>query len=113
MSGPESGRVTALMNKPIKIPATPPTRLITAIALNDNGPTPETCDLPLQLEVNCPGNSATVEVILADSAVMPVSISAGRVRNVPPPASAFCMPAHNAAAKRSAKVIMLVEMAWL
>jgi len=26
---------------------------------------------------------------------MPVNINAGKVKKVPPPANAFCMPAHN------------------
>ena len=41
----------------------------------------------------CAGNSATVEVMLAARASMPVNISAGSVMNEPPPASAFCAPA--------------------
>ena len=67
----------------------PPPKEITTRALKESPPAPATCARPLQLEAIWPGNSATVEVILAASAVMSVSIRAGRVRKVPPPASAF------------------------
>ena len=41
------------------------------------------------------GNSASVEVMLAASGDMPVSISAGSVTKEPPPARVFCSPAHS------------------
>jgi hypothetical protein len=55
---------------------------------------------------SCAGNSATVEVMLAARASMPVSISDGRVTNEPPPASAFCTPAHIAAMKRMMRAVI-------
>ena len=53
------------------------------------------------------GNSATVEVMLAARASMPVSISDGRVMNEPPPASAFCVPAQIEAMKRMTRAVTL------
>src|SRR6185312_12456938 len=52
------------------------------------------------------GNSATVEVMLAARASIPVSISEGSVRNEPPPASAFCAPAQIEATKRTMRAVM-------
>jgi hypothetical protein len=46
--------------------------------------------------VTWPGNRARVEAILAALASRPVSIKAGRVKKEPPPAKAFCAPAHKA-----------------
>ncbi len=48
---------------------------------------------PVKPVTSWAGNSATVEVMLAARASMPVSISDGKVMNEPPPASAFCAPA--------------------
>jgi hypothetical protein len=88
-------------------PTTPPiSEMITSVR-KDSPPAPATCARPPQLEVTWPGNSATVDVILAASAVMPVSIKAGRVRKVPPPASAFWMPAQTATKKRMIKAVMV------
>ena len=41
-----------------------------------------------------------VEAMLAARASRPDKISVGKVMNEPPPASAFCVPAHRAATNR-------------
>ncbi len=61
---------------------------------------------PVKPVTSCAGNSATVEVMLAARASMPVSISDGRVMNEPPPASAFCTPAHIEATKRTMSAVI-------
>ena len=82
-------------------PTIPPASEITNRVRNDSPAAPATCSRPAKLEVTWPGNSAMVEVMLAaQRAVMLVSINAGRVKKVPPPANAFWMPAHTATAKR-------------
>jgi threonine dehydratase len=45
-----------------------------------------------------------VETILAARASSPLTIRAGSVRNVPPPAKAFCAPAHSDARNRSRSI---------
>ena len=55
---------------------------------------------PVRPMTICEGNNATVEVMLAARASMPVSISDGSVMNEPPPANAFWAPAHSDAKKR-------------
>ena len=45
-----------------------------------------------------------VEVMLAARASIPVNISAGKVMNDPPPASAFCAPAHTDAMNSTSKI---------
>lgn len=80
-------------------PAAPPTRLIAAIVLNDSCPVPSTARRPDQPEATCPGNRATVDVMFANLGSRPLKIRAGRVRKDPPPAMAFCPPAHMAARK--------------
>ena len=87
-------------------PITPPRREMITSARKGSPPAPATCRRPPQLEVIWPGKSATVDVILAASAVIPVNISAGRVRNVPPPARAFCTPAHTATRKSTIIAVM-------
>ena len=70
-------------------------------------------DRPVKPVTSCAGNNATVEVMLAARASMPVSISDGRVMNEPPPASAFCAPAQIDATKRMAsdRVICSIQAA--
>ena len=82
-----------------KPPSAPPTTLMPNSALNGSRPAPVTRLRPARPDVTCPGNSATVEVMLAASGDMPDMISAGSVTKEPPPASAFCSPAHRPAAK--------------
>ncbi len=48
-----------------------------------------------------PGRAATVVVALADTSGTPVKTSAGKVMNVPPPATAFSMPPKNPAASNN------------
>ena len=48
--------------------------------------------------------SAIVDVMFAARASSPASSSIGNVKNVPPPASAFWMPAHTATRNRPAKI---------
>src|ERR1700677_2653782 len=71
---------------------------------------------PVKPVTSCAGNNATVEVMLAARASMPVSISDGRVMNEPPPASAFCVPAHIAAMKRTTRAVIcnapLPQLGW-
>ncbi len=83
-------------------PRAPPIRLMMNSARNDSVPTPETRLRPATPEVTCPGNSATVDVMLAASGGIPDRISAGNVMNEPPPASVFCRPAHRPAARMRA-----------
>ena len=61
---------------------------------------------PVKPVTSWAGNSATVEVMLAARASMPVSISDGRVMNEPPPASAFCAPAQIEAMKRMRRAVI-------
>src|SRR3954471_4347480 len=78
-------------------PTAPPIRLITNRALNESRCAPLTRARPASPVVTWPGNSATVEVIFAARASSPARMSAGRVMNDPPPASAFCAPAQSPA----------------
>ena len=48
---------------------------------------------------------------MAASGFMPVNIRAGRVRNVPPPAKAFWIPAHTATKKRITSPVMAFAVA--
>ena len=57
------------------------------------------------------GKSATVEVMFAARASMPVSISDGRVMNEPPPASAFCAPAQIEATNRTTREVVIPRRA--
>src|SRR5258706_9524737 len=50
------------------------------------------------------GQSATVFVALATMEPTPAKSSAGNVKNVPPPATAFCAPAAMAASARRTSV---------
>ena len=82
-------------------PRAPPTRLMTnSLRIVSPVGVPASAR-PVKPVTSWAGNSATVEVMLAARASMPVSISDGRVTNEPPPASAFCTPAHIAAMKRT------------
>jgi len=96
--------------------------LATSNDQNESPPAPLTRRRPAKPEVTCPGKRATVEVMLAASGVMPVSIKTGKVMNEPPPANAFCSPAHKPAMKTSTmtmkealekKQIEAVQCAWL
>src|ERR1700722_6755015 len=87
-------------------PRPPPTRLI-ANNLRIVSPVGVPASVrPVKPVTSCAGNSATVEVMLAARASMPVSISDGRVMNEPPPASAFCTPAHIEAMKRMMRALI-------
>jgi hypothetical protein len=81
-------------------PATPPTRLIAIRCVKERLAAPETFLRPVRPVAACAGKSAIVEVMFAARASMPVSISAGKVMKVPPPANAFCIPAHKEMMKR-------------
>src|SRR5271157_4026967 len=86
----------------ISAPSAPPIRLMTKSGLigRPGGL------LPVNPVTSCAGNSATVEVMFAARASMPVSISEGRVMNDPPPASAFCAPAQIEATNRIASAVI-------
>ncbi len=83
------------------VPTAPPIRLMTRRARNGSRPAPLTSRRAIQPPASWPGKSATVDVMFAALASMPVRISAGRVMNEPPPASWFCAPAHTAAPNSS------------
>ncbi len=72
--------------------------------LKPRPPAPETILRPTQPVVTWPGNRAMVEAMLAARASSPLKISAGRVTNEPPPARAFCTPAHRATTNSRSKV---------
>ncbi len=71
---------------------------------------PETSLRPVRPVAIWAGNRAIVEVILAACASMPVNISEGRVMKEPPPARAFCIPAHSEARIRITYVIDRIRM---
>lgn len=75
-------------------PMPPPMKLIRKSCLKLVWRTPETKFLPAMLEVSCDGESAMVEVMLAESGSSPASINAGKVIKEPPPAKTFCAPAY-------------------
>ncbi len=85
-------------------PSAPPTTLIANNARNDSLPAPCTMFRLAHPVVTWPGNSATVDVMFAASGDIPDRISAGSVTNEPPPASAFCRPAHRPARMRRASI---------
>ena len=60
------------------------------------------------IEVNCPGQMATVLVALACTGRIPVPSSAGKERNEPPPATAFSTPARKAAATSQTQCQLMV-----
>jgi hypothetical protein len=80
-------------------------KLMMASARNDSRSAPATSLRPAMPVVIWPGNSAIVLVILASLGSSPARMSAGSVMNEPPPASAFCAPAHSPAASSSAMVV--------
>src|ERR1700722_4722201 len=87
-------------------PRPPPTRLITNnLRIVSPARVPESAR-PVKPVTSWAGNRATVEGMLAARASMPVSLSDGRGMNEPPPASAFCTPAHIAAMKRTTRAII-------
>ena len=85
----------------MRAPSAPPMRLMTNRLLIVSPGGLCASARPVNPMTTWEGNSATVEVMLAARASMPVSMSAGNVMNDPPPASAFCTPAHSEATKRS------------
>ena len=87
-------------------PIAPPTRLTRTSVLIVRPGGVSASARPVKPVTSWAGNSATVEVMLAARASMPVSISDGRVMNEPPPASAFCVPAHIAAMKRTTRAVI-------
>ena len=99
----------------ISAPRPPPIRLMANIVRIVSPAGPLASARPVKPVTSCAGKSATVEVMLAARASMPVSISDGSVMNEPPPASAFCAPAHieatnktnNAVIKRTARALPL------
>ena len=88
-------------------PTAPPARLMTNSAFSDRPSAPCAPARPVKPVTIWAGNSATVEVMLAARASMPVNISDGRVMNEPPPASAFCPPAHSDATNNTINAAML------
>ncbi len=88
-------------------PSAPPTRLIAnRVRIVRPGGLLES-ERPVKPVTIWAGNSATVDVMLAARASMPVSISDGSVMNEPPPASAFCAPAQIEAMKRTTSEIVI------
>src|SRR5574337_1247509 len=81
-------------------PIAPPMRLMTKSLVMVSPGGVSACARPVTPVTTCAGNSATVEVMLAARASIPVSISDGRVMKDPPPASAFCAPAQIEATNR-------------
>src|SRR5271163_3632013 len=106
------GGVASRMSAPIA----PPTRLIRTSVLIVRPGGVSASARPVKPVTSWAGNSATVEVMLAARGSMPVSISDGRVMNEPPPASAFCVPAHIAAMKRTTRAVIcnapLPQLGW-
>src|SRR5208282_5263009 len=90
----------------ISAPSAPPIRLMTMSVLIGRPGGLIASDRPVNPVTSCAGNSATVEVMFAARASMPVSISEGRVMNDPPPASAFCAPAQIEATNRIASAVI-------
>ena len=70
-------------------PSAPPIRLMTNRTAIDSPGGLLASARPVRPVTTCAGKSATVEVMLAARASMPVSISDGKVMKDPPPASAF------------------------
>ena len=70
-------------------PTAPPARLMTKRARKDRRSAPDTIRLPTSPVVTWPGKRAIVEVMFAARASSLSRMSAGRVTNEPPPASAF------------------------
>jgi hypothetical protein len=83
-------------------PRMPPTKLMPISACSERPLAPLAFFQPCRPAVSWPGNSATVEVMLAARASIPVSISAGKVMKEPPPANAFWQPAQRAAKNSTA-----------
>jgi hypothetical protein len=98
--GTRRAKIDGGVARRMSAPRAPPIRLI-ANSLRIVSPVGVPASArPVKPVTSCAGNSATVEVMLAARASIPVSINDGRVTNDPPPASAFCTPAHIAATKR-------------
>ncbi len=87
-------------------PTMPPARLSTTRVRTFSPPAPDSMLRPTQPVVTWPGNRAMVEAMLAARASRPENIRAGRVTNEPPPARAFCTPAHRATANSRSNVSM-------
>lgn len=96
-------------------PTMPPTTLKPNSAHKLSRPTPPANLRPASDEVIWLGNSAMVDVMLADSGFNPANSSAGNVMNEPPPASTFWVPAHkpasatNSNAEKSGDEVMKVN----
>src|SRR5271166_111044 len=93
------------VHRRIRAPSTPPIRQMTKRTGIERPGGLSASDRPVNPVTSCAGKSAIVEVMLAARASIPVSISEGRVRNDPPPASAFCAPAQIAAMKRITRAV--------
>ena len=96
-----------------KAPPMPPQKAMIASDRNDSRSAPETSERPARPVVICPGNSAIVDVMLASFGSSPAAISAGRVMNDPPPASAFCTPAHRPAANSRSIIEVIARVSTL
>src|SRR5208282_2857262 len=103
--GTRRAKTVGRVHSRISAPSAPPIRLMTMSVLIGRPGGLIASDRPVNPVTSCAGKSATVEVMLAARASMPVSISEGKVMNDPPPASAFCAPAQIAAMKRIAKAV--------
>src|SRR5271165_2423274 len=104
--GTRRANTAAGVNKRMTAPSAPPTRLITnSVRIVRPGGVSAPAR-PVKPVTSCAGNSATVDVMLAARASMPVSISDGKVMNEPPPASAFCVPAQIEAMKRMTSAVI-------
>src|SRR6185437_2398997 len=99
--GSRRAKKLAGVAKSSSAPTTPPARLITKSARNESRSAPDTILRPARPVVTWPGKRAMVEVMLAARASIPARISAGKVTNEPPPASAFWTPAQRPAARSS------------
>src|SRR5208337_3097253 len=93
------------VHRRISAPSAPPTRQMTNSTGNDRPGGLLESDRPVKPVTSWAGNSATVEVMFAARASMPVSISEGKVMKDPPPASAFWAPAQIEATNRIASAV--------
>src|ERR1700733_1569186 len=87
--GTRRAKIAGGVARRMSAPSPPPMRLMTTnVRILSPVGLPASAR-PVKPVTRCAGNSATVEVMLAARASMPVSISDGRVMNEPPPAREF------------------------
>jgi hypothetical protein len=104
--GTRRAKIDGGVARRMSAPRPPPTRLMTNNLRIVSPVGTAASARPVNPVTSCAGKSATVEVMLAARASMPVSISDGRVMNEPLPASAFCTPAQIAAMKRTMNAVI-------